>query len=58
MGAAVRNGADTDTGKRVTMADPADMKAHETTYVGMLGWLKWGAVICFLLAFLVIWLIS
>ena len=40
------------------MADPADMKAHESTYVGMLGWLKWGAVICFLLAFLVIFLIS
>lgn len=37
---------------------PADMKAHAQTYGGMIGWLKWGAVFCFLLAFLVIFLIS
>ena len=40
------------------MADRADLKAHEQTYVGMLGWLKWGALACFLLAFFVIWLIA
>ena len=40
------------------MANDADMKAHESTYGGMIGLLKWGAVACFLLAFLVIWLIS
>lgn len=40
------------------MADPADIKAHESTYAGMIGLLKWGAVACFLLAFFVIWLIA
>jgi hypothetical protein len=34
------------------------MKAHEATYFSMIGMLKWGAVVCFLIAFLVIWLIS
>ncbi|WP_022686835.1 aa3-type cytochrome c oxidase subunit IV [Sphingomonas phyllosphaerae] len=40
------------------MAEPADLKAHESTYTSMIGMLKYGAVACFLLAFLVIWLIS
>ncbi len=40
------------------MADPANLKAHESTYTSMIGMLKYGAVACFLLAFLVIWLIS
>ncbi|GAA4215114.1 hypothetical protein GCM10022253_09170 [Sphingomonas endophytica] len=40
------------------MAEPADLKVHEATYTSMIGLLKYGAVACFLLAFLVIWLIS
>lgn len=40
------------------MADQADMKAHEATYSSVIGLFKWGAVFCFLLAFLVVWLIS
>ncbi|MBB3348882.1 aa3-type cytochrome c oxidase subunit IV [Sphingomonas citri] len=39
-------------------AGRGDIKAHEATYSGMIGWLKYGAVICFLLAFFVIWLIA
>ncbi len=40
------------------MADPADLKAHEATYISMIGMLKYGAVACALIAALVIWLIS
>lgn len=40
------------------MAEPADLKGHESTYFSMINMLKYGAVICFMLAFLVIWLIS
>lgn len=40
------------------MADHGDIKAHESTYSGVIGLLKWGAVACFILAFLVVWLIS
>ncbi len=40
------------------MAHDGEMKAHEATYGSMIGMLKWGAVACFLIAFLVIWLIS
>ena len=40
------------------MVDPANIKAHEATYFSMLNLLKYGSVACFLLAFLVIWLIS
>ncbi|WP_375249710.1 aa3-type cytochrome c oxidase subunit IV [Sphingomonas sp.] len=40
------------------MANPADIKAHESTYFSVIGFLKYGAVACFLLAFLVVWLIS
>jgi hypothetical protein len=39
------------------MAGNGDMKAHETTYHSVIGLLKWGAVACFLIALLVIWLI-
>ncbi|WP_277981618.1 aa3-type cytochrome c oxidase subunit IV [Sphingomonas phyllosphaerae] len=39
-------------------AGRGDIKAHEATYFGMIGWLKYGAIACFLLAFLVIWLIA
>lgn len=40
------------------MAEHSNMKSHVATYSGMIGLLKWGAVGCFLLAFLVIWLIA
>ena len=40
------------------MADKSDMKFHESTYGGVIGLLKWGAVACFSLAFFVIWLIA
>lgn len=35
----------------------ADMKGHVATYSSVIAMLKWGAVACFLLAFLIIWLI-
>jgi len=37
--------------------DGGDMKAHTATYAGVISMLKWGAVGCFLIALLVIWLI-
>jgi hypothetical protein len=40
------------------MADQTDMKTHEATYLSVLGMLKYGAVACFLIAFIVIFLIS
>ena len=40
------------------MADQTDMKAHEATYHSVLGMLKYGAVGCFFIAAIVIWLIS
>jgi len=40
------------------MADDADMKGHVATYDTIIGLLKWGAVAVFIIAFLVIWLIS
>ena len=40
------------------MADQTDMKPHESTYKSVLWLLKWGAVASFLIAFLVIWLIT
>lgn len=40
------------------MAGNGDMKAHESTYHGVMGLLKYGAVACFVIAFAVIWLIS
>ena len=35
-----------------------DMPAHVDTYGSVMGLLKWGAVGCFLIAMLVIWLIA
>lgn len=40
------------------MAGNGDMKPHEATYGSVIGLLKWGAVACFIIAFLVIWLIA
>lgn len=40
------------------MADNGDIKAHVSTYDRVIGMLKWGTVACFLLAALVVWLIS
>lgn len=40
------------------MADHTDMKPHEATYHSVLNMLKYGAVGCFLVALIVIWLIS
>lgn len=40
------------------MADQSDMKAHVSTYDGVMAMLKWGAIVCFILAFVVIWLIA
>ena len=34
-----------------------DIKGHVATYGSVIGMLKWGAVACFVLAFVVIWLI-
>lgn len=39
-------------------APPSEMKAHEGTYFGFMSLLKWGTVVAFLLAFVVIWLIA
>ncbi|CUS44132.1 aa3-type cytochrome c oxidase subunit IV [Sphingomonas sp. QA11] len=40
------------------MAGNGDIKFHEETYHKVIGLLKWGAIACFLIAALVIWLIS
>ncbi|MBR0553863.1 aa3-type cytochrome c oxidase subunit IV [Stakelama marina] len=40
------------------MAGEGDMQAHEQTYNSVINLLKYGAVICFLIAFFVIWLIA
>lgn len=40
------------------MAGNGDMKAHESTYHSVIGLLKYGAVACFVIAFVVIYLIS
>jgi hypothetical protein len=40
------------------MAGDGEIKVHEVTYNKVIGMLKWGAVGCFLIAFLVIWLIA
>ena len=39
------------------MAGDGEIKVHEATYHKVIGLLKWGAVACFLIAMLVIWLI-
>jgi len=40
------------------MAGDGEIKVHEATYHSVIGLLKWGAVGCLVIAFLVIWLIS
>jgi hypothetical protein len=40
------------------MASNNDMKAHETTFAGVMNMLKWGTIASALLAALVIFLIS
>jgi hypothetical protein len=40
------------------MAGNGDMKAHEATYNSITRLLFWGAIGCFIIAFIVIWLIS
>ena len=40
------------------MAGKGDMKAHEETYAGVMGLLKWGTIGSFLVGALVIILIS
>jgi len=40
------------------MAGNGDMKAHEQTYHSVIGLLKYGALACIVIAFVVIWLIS
>ncbi|MBV8237892.1 MAG: aa3-type cytochrome c oxidase subunit IV [Sphingomonas sp.] len=39
------------------MAEKSDMKAHVTTYTGVMSLLKWGTLGVALIAALVIWLI-
>ena len=40
------------------MAESGDMKAHEATYRNILSLIRWGAVGCFIIGFIVVWLIS
>lgn len=40
------------------MAGQGDMKAHVATYSSVMALLKWGTVVCFLIAAGVIWLIA
>ena len=40
------------------MADHTDMKPHQATYHSVIAMLKYGAVGCFAIAAVVIWLIS
>jgi hypothetical protein len=45
----------------MTMADGGshfEMKAHEQTYSSFIGLLKYGAVACFVIAFIVVYLIA
>jgi hypothetical protein len=39
------------------MAESGDMKAHEATYHSILSLFRWAAAGCFIVAFVVIWLI-
>jgi len=39
------------------MAQRGDMKAHEATYHSVLSLIRWGAVACFIIGFIVILLI-
>lgn len=50
-----------DTGIETRMADhgaPMDMPAHERTYGAFINLFKYGAIACFLIAFLVIFIIT
>jgi hypothetical protein len=40
------------------MADNGNLKAQQSTYNGMIGLLKWGAIVSILVAFGVLWLIA
>ena len=40
------------------MAEQGDMKAHVSTYNGVISLLKWGTVACAIIAIGVIWLIA
>ena len=40
------------------MADSGDLKAHVSTYDRVIALLKWGTVVCVILAFVVVLLIS
>ncbi|WP_326523030.1 aa3-type cytochrome c oxidase subunit IV [Sphingomonas sp.] len=40
------------------MADHGDMKAHESTYNGVMALLKWGTIVGALLTLGVLWLIA
>ncbi len=40
------------------MAEQSDMKAHVSTYNGVMTFLKWGTVVCFVIAAGVVWLIA
>jgi hypothetical protein len=46
-----------DKGRATAMAESGDMKAHEATYRSILSLFRWGAVFCFIIAFIIIWLI-
>ncbi len=40
------------------MAGNGDLKAHEATYISMIGMLKWGSVACAVLVAIIIYLIA
>ncbi|MFD1787624.1 aa3-type cytochrome c oxidase subunit IV [Sphingomonas floccifaciens] len=40
------------------MAEHGDMKAHVSTYNGVMKFLYWGAIACFIVAAGVVWLIA
>jgi hypothetical protein len=39
------------------MAGNGDMDSHRATYESVIGLMKWGAVACFAIAFIAVWLI-
>ncbi len=40
------------------MAGNGNIQSHEATYNGVIGLLKWGAVSCFVIVGVVLWLIA
>ncbi len=40
------------------MADHTDMKTHQATYSSVLGLLKYGAVVCFVIAAIVVMILA